>query len=149
MTITMKGYRVQRPAERLDGFRTVLTGLSLADNDLDGGVVLARISSLQAEINDLTLVLAGSEAWLIEWLAIEHSKGSVLYAAAKISKSRNEPLDKSPSDARSRSAIMDRFNDWASTFLTRLDDYEASSRQPATVAPWIAGAEAFPGDHQP
>ncbi len=139
---------MQRPADRLDGFRAVLTGLSLTDNDLDHGLVLARISSLQTEINDLTLALAGSEAWLIEWLAIEHAKGSVLYAAAKISKTRNETLDNPLPGTRSRLAILDRFNNWASTFLTRLDDYETSSRQPATVAPWIADPEAFPDDRQ-
>ncbi|MEO5778802.1 MAG: hypothetical protein ABIQ22_03390 [Arthrobacter oryzae] len=122
--------------------------MSLSDNDLDHGLVLARVSSLQAAINDLTLALGGSEAWLIEWLAIEHAKGSVLYAAAKISKTRNETLDNPPSGTRSRSAVMDRFNIWAGTFLTRLDDYEASGRQPATVAPWIADADAFPDDHQ-
>ncbi|RNL59165.1 hypothetical protein [Arthrobacter oryzae] len=143
---------MQRPAGRLDGFRAVLTGLSLTDHSLDHGLdhglVLARISSLQAEINGLTLALGGSEAWLTEWMAIEHAKGSVLYAAAKISKTRNETLDNPPSGTRSRSAIMDRFNNWASTFLTRLDDYEASSRQPSTVAPWIADADAFPEDRQ-
>lgn len=140
---------MRRPAERLDGFRTVLTGLSLSDNDLDHGVVIARITGLQAEINDLTLALRGSEAWLLEWLATEQSKGCILYAAAKISKTRNESATHPPSGARSRSAVMHRFNDWASVFLARLDEYETSSRQPETVAPWIADADAFPCHHQP
>jgi|GEM_PF-6364981 len=126
--------------DRLDRVRGALTGLSLSERELGDDSFVARISELRARANELMLTLDGDEGWLVQWLDREQVKGSILYAAAMINKQRNGLVDSSPADPRSRSKIVGRFNDWAIGALARLEAYEASSREPHVVVPWIEEA---------
>lgn len=125
----------------LAGVRAAVAALSLSEEALGNGIPIARLSDLKTQINELDLAVGSAEGWLVEWLAKEQARGSVLYAAAMINKIRNGPLDASPSDPRSRSVIIHRFNSWIRDLLSRLDEYEASCRQRTDVAPWITNAE--------
>lgn len=133
----------QPPADRLAGVRKALSALSLSEEALSNGIPITKLSALKARINELDLAIGSAEGWLVEWLAKEQARGSVLYAAAMINKTRNGRLDASRSDPRSRTVIISRFNTWVRDLLNNMDEYEASCRQPTVVAPWIANAENY------
>lgn len=124
--------------------REILHSVSLGEDDFAGDVAVRRVASFKRVVDELDTT---DEPWVAKWLAAEHYKAGVLYAAAKInwSKEQSEGTH-GPFNVRNRAAIIRRFNLWVSELQARLDAYESSSRSAADVASWLNSLEKFRAD---
>lgn len=124
--------------------RDVLRPLALRENDFAAGdVVVERIAALNIAIDALE---ANAEPWLLEWLADEHYKGAVLYAAGKMNWNHEQQGKGSIADRQMRARIVSRFNSWVDQLATRLTQYEKGRRDAASVAAWRSELALFKQD---
>lgn len=131
------------PSPDLSALRQVLSDLSLRESDFSAGdTVVAKVASFATETDALD---TSSEPWLAEWLAAEHYKAGVLYAAGKVNWNHEQQGQGTAADARMRATIVQRFNAWAAQVQDRLSSYEEKPSA-ETVRPWLAELARFKSD---
>lgn len=125
--------------------REVLTPLSLHEVDFAmGDAFVSRIGDVKQTMNQIDTT---DEPWVAEWLSAEHLKAGMLWTAAKTNWSREQSSGPDRTfNARTRAAIVGRFNRWVTDLQGRLDRYERSSRTETDVAEWRAALERFRKD---
>lgn len=130
--------------------REVLRNLSLREADFAAGdAVVNRVADFKRAVDRLD---TADEPWVSEWLAAEHLKAGMLYTAAKTSWSKEQAEGAGTTfNAKTRAAIIQRFNAWVSQVRARLDAYERSSRSLTDVEQWRAALARFRQDpvHNP
>lgn len=125
-------------------FRDVLRPLALHESDFGvGDAVVERLAALKAAIDAIS---ADVEPWLLEWLADEHYKGSVLFAAAKVNWTHEQQGKGTFAGRQQRAQIVARFNSWVDQLSTRLVQYEKGRRDAVSVAGWRFELDLFKQD---
>ncbi|MFJ5696532.1 hypothetical protein [Arthrobacter sp. NPDC093139] len=128
----------------LQPIREVLRPLALLESDFQvGDAVVERLAELKVAIDGIKTDL---EPWLLEWLADEHYKGSVLFAAAKVNWSHEQHGKATLAGRQERAQIVARFNLWVDQLSTRLVHYEKGRRDAVSVAAWRSELALFKQD---
>ncbi|MET4580796.1 hypothetical protein ABIE21_000286 [Conyzicola nivalis] len=126
------------------GVHDSLQYLSLSESDFSAGnEVVDRIAAFKRSIDELDVP---GEPWVDEWLAAEHYKSAVLYAAAKVNWNHEQNGRGSNADRLMRARIIVRFNEWGEQAQRRLNEYESSSRHSSVVLSWRGELERFRDD---
>jgi len=118
--------------------RAHLATVSLTDDDLDGDHVRDAVAELK------TLIADEQDSVLVTWLDAEHYRLAVLYAAAKINKSK-WGANTATREPHSRATIIRRFNEAVAEIGSRLDVYE-SNPQTSTTSSWLVALAEFRAD---
>lgn len=121
--------------------REVLRDLSLHES---GDAVVNKLAELKQAANRVD---TADEPWVAEWLSAEHAKAAMLQTAAKTNwrKEQTDGTDRT-FNARNRTKIITRFNQWVTECRSGLDAYERSGRTAVEVADRRAALERFRQD---
>lgn len=135
--------REERRRAAIDRVFDCLLDSVISDQELDSDAAVMKVRRLNSAIGRLSLTLEGSEAWLIDWLAAEHTGLAITQTGAKLRKTSQK---NTPAERANRLALLARYVTRANELSEHIVEYETSGRTEALARQWQADAEAYVAD---